>query len=178
MKWRGVHMLKRFGREQRGATAVEFAILMPIMMVCFGAIVEGARIYWNYQGAVSGVRDAARYIARIEDPEICAGRPVDILLPEPSIIANDLTEEKIEANLGTGEDNLFPLGVSIVEGSVSTRLRCVSTPGHVQDVTPVAVVAVQVRIDLPFGAVFEFFGNRNNTQMVSTISDQARIYGL
>ncbi len=178
MTWRCAHTLKRFLRDQHGATAVEFAILMPIMMVCFGAIVEGARIYWNYQGAVSGVRDAARYIARIEDRESCTGQPTDVLLPEASIIANALTQEKIEANLGTGEDNLFPLGVSIVDGSVSTRLLCVSTPGHIQDVTPVAVVAVQVQIELPFGAVFEFFGNRSNTQMVSTISDQSRIYGL
>lgn len=175
---RRAHILKRFGRDERGATAVEFAILMPIMMVCFGAIVEGARIYWNYQGAVSGVRDAARYLARIEDPDICEGLPTDVLLPEASIIANDLTREKIEANMGTGEDNLFPLGVSIVDGSVSTRLRCVSTPGRVQDVTPVAVVAVRVRVDLPFGTVFEVFGDRSNAQMITTISDQARIYGL
>ncbi len=172
------HILRRFRKEQDGATAVEFAILIPIMMVCFGAIVEGARIYWNYQGAVSGVRDAARYIARIEDPGRCAGRPTDVLLPEPSIIANAIAEERIQANMGTGQANIFPPGVSIVDGSVSTRLRCVSTPGHVVDVTPVAVVAVRVRVDLPFGAVFEFFGDRANTEMISTITDQARIYGL
>ncbi|MEM7752304.1 MAG: TadE/TadG family type IV pilus assembly protein [Pseudomonadota bacterium] len=171
------HISRQFRRDQTGATAVEFAILMPIMMVCFGAIVEGARIYWNYQGAVSGVRDAARYIARIEDPEICVGRPTG-LLPEGSLIANAIATDRIEASMGTGDANLFPLGVSIVDGSVSTRLRCVATPGHVQPVTPVAVVAVQVQVDLPFGAVFEFFGTRENSEMRSIITDQARIYGI
>lgn len=171
------HILRRFTARQGGATAVEFAIVMPIMMVCFGAIVEGARIYWNYQSAVSGVRDAARYIARIEDPEICVGRPTG-LLPEGSLIANAVAAERIEANMGTGAGNLFPAGVSIVDGSVSTRLRCVPTPGHTQDVTPVAVVAVEVQVDLPFGTVFEFFGARTNEDMRSVITDQARIYGL
>ena len=171
------HILRRFRTENAGATVVEFAILMPVMLVCFGAIVEGARIYWNYQGAVSGVRDAARYIARIEDPDICIGRPIG-LLPESSIIANAIAAERIEANMGSGAGNLFPLGVSIVDNSVSTRLRCIATPGHSQDVTPVVVVAVRVRVDLPFGTVFEFFGGRENTRMVSRITDQARIYGI
>lgn len=171
------HILGQFRNGTSGATVVEFAILMPVMLVCFGAIVEGARIYWNYQGAVSGVRDAARYIARIEDRDICIGRPIG-LLSESSIIANAIAQERIEANMGNGASNLFPLGVSIVNNSVSTRLRCVATPGHSQDVTPVVVVAVRVRVDLPFGTVFELFGVRDNTRMVSRITDQARIYGI
>lgn len=171
------HILRWFRSENSGATVVEFAILMPVMLVCFGTIVEGARIYWNYQSAVSGVRDAARYIARIEDRNSCIGRPIG-LLSESSIIANAIAQERIEANMGSGASNLFPLGVSIVDNSVSTRLRCVATPGHSQDVTPVVVVAVRVRVDLPFGTVFEFFGGRENTRMVSRITDQARIYGI
>ena len=65
------HMLASFRSTTSGATVVEFAILMPVMLVCFGTIVEGARIYWNYQSAVSGVRDAARYLARTTDGQIC-----------------------------------------------------------------------------------------------------------
>ena len=62
-----------FRQSEAGATAVEFAILLPVMMVVFAAIVEGSRIYWNYQSAVSGVRDASRYLARITNADICGG---------------------------------------------------------------------------------------------------------
>lgn len=177
MKARIHHILSRFHRGCEGATAVEFALLMPVMMVCFGVIVEGARIYWTYQGAVSGVRDAARYVARITEPDICDGLPTGVLLPEDSLIANVAALRRIEANIRTGgAENLFPLGVRIT--GISTRLRCVPTPGHTQDVTPVAVVAARVQVDLPFGEVFEFFGARENSRMVSWITDQARIYGV
>ncbi len=173
---RALRHILRFRRDQRGATAVEFAILMPIMMVCFGAIVEGARIYWNYQAAVSGVRDATRNVARITDPEICVGLPTGFILPEPSLIANAVARERVDANMGTGAANLFPTSVDIT--GISTRLLCVATPGHVQPVTPVAVVRARVQVDLPFSTVFEVFGARDNTRMISWITDQARIYGL
>lgn len=166
-----------FRRSERGATAVEFAILMPIMMVCFGTIVEGSRIYWNYQGAVSGVRDAARFIARVTDADVCDGRSPATSLPGHNIIANAEALERIEANMRTGgNENLFPLGVAIT--GISTRLFCIPTPGHVAPLTPVAVVRARVQVDLPFGTLFEIFGARDNATMTSWITDQARIYGI
>ncbi|MEO1538156.1 MAG: TadE/TadG family type IV pilus assembly protein [Pseudomonadota bacterium] len=171
------HMLRRFRQTERGATVVEFAILMPIMLVCFGAIVEGARIYWNYQAAVSGVRDATRYLARTTDADECVGRAAATTLPGHNITGNVVALQRIEANMRKGgTQNLFPLGVSIT--GLSTRLLCIPTPGHTQPLTPVAVVSARVQVDLPFGEVFEFFGTRNNASMITWITDQARIYGV
>lgn len=169
------HILRRFQRNTDGATAVEFALLMPVMMVCFGAIVEGARIYWNYQSAVSGVRDAARYAARITDRDICDALGPAPTLPGHNLTANFVAEQRIRANMGTGDENIFPTGVRIT--NLASRLLCIPTPGHAQELTPVAVVRLQVTVDLPFGEVFEFFGARENAQMVTWITDQARIYG-
>lgn len=170
------HMLRRFRTATSGATVVEFAILMPVMLVCFGAIVEGARIYWNYQSAVSGVRDAARYLARVTDGEICEGRPAAEDLPGHELIGNAVANQRIRANMGDGSANLFPTGVSF--RNLDTRLLCRATPGHTTELTPVVVVRMEVVVDLPFGAVMEFFGRRENTQMVSVITDESRIYGL
>ncbi len=171
-----LHILQAFRMDQRGATAVEFAIIMPIMLVCFGAIVEGARIYWNYQSAVSGVRDAARYLARTTDADICDGRPIAEALPGHNLVGNTVARARIDANMGDGQDNLFPLGVSVSQ--LRTRLLCRSTPGYTTSVTPVAVVQALVVVELPFGEVFEFFGDRTNGQMTSWVTDQSRIYGL
>lgn len=162
-----------FAGDRAGATAVEFAILMPIMLVCFGAIVEGARIYWNYQSAITGVRDAVRYLARVTDVEICGGAtsltPVD--LPDGDSTARRI----IERNVGTGSANLFPTAVRI--DAVQASFICPDLNLRTRP-TPVAQVQATLTVDLPFGAVFEFFGPRRNSQMISTIVDQARIYGI
>lgn len=172
MGW--VDRISRFlGRSESGATAVEFVILMPIMMVCFGAIVEGSRIYWNYQGAVSGVRDAARYLARVTPADICNGatNPARVTLPGGA----DRVRRIIERNLGTGDANLFPLAVTV--RAVSATYTCPDLNLRT-DPTPVAWVEATLDISLPFGAVFEFFGNRTSPTLTSRIIDQSRIYGV
>ena len=170
---RARHMFGRFGREASGATAVEFAILMPIMLVCFGAIVEGARIYWNYQSAVSGVRDAVRYLARVTDNDICGGAASTTPTTLPN--GNSLATYIINRNVGSGDNNLFPTAVSV--GNIQATYTCPDLDLRT-DPTPVAQVQATLTVDLPFGAVFEFFGQRRNSQMVSTVIDQSRIYGL
>ena len=168
------HITARFRASQRGATAVEFAIVMPIMMVCFGAIVEGARIYWNYQSAVNGVRDAARYIARTTDPTICGGAVNTSAVALPNEARAD-AREIIRRNVGTGETNLFPQAVLI------DRVRATYTCPDLDlrtDPTPVAQVEARLTVGLPLSGFFEFFGNTANSQMQTTIVDQSRIYGL
>ncbi|MEO0917187.1 MAG: TadE family protein [Pseudomonadota bacterium] len=169
---RMLHIARTWRRDQRGATAVEFAIVMPIMMVCFGAIVEGARIYWNYQSAVSGVRDAARYLARITDPMVCTGpSTTPVAIPGGAARAQDI----IARNVGTGATNLFPAAVTVTD--VQARYTCPDLNLR-SDPTAIAEVRATLTVQLPFSAVFEFFGNRSNTEMVSIVSDQSRIYGL
>lgn len=160
-------------RSESGATAVEFVILMPVMMVCFGAIVEGSRIYWNYQGAVSGVRDASRYLARITPEAICGGATNPAWRPLPG----GATEARriISRNLGTGSANLFPLAVGV--NDVTASYACPDL-NLATDPTPVARVQARLDIYLPFGTLFEFFGSRSTSTLQSTITDQSRIYGI
>ncbi len=174
MIWARRHNSHRFRASEQGATAVEFAILMPIMMVCFGAIVEGARIYWNYQSAVSGVRDATRYLARTVDPAICGGTTNTIAAPLPGGALAD-AREIIREHVGTGDTNLFPVAVQV--DGIRAEYTCPDLNLRVNP-TPVAQVQARLTVDLPFGTVFELFGNRSNSQMQSTIIDQSRIYGL
>ena len=161
-----------FRRSEKGATAVEFAILLPVMIVVFAAIVEGSRIYWNYQSAVTGVRDAARYLARITDSDICA-TTAGPAIPGGGAEALFRIQQTMR-----DEGGLFPAGVTIAAGSVSANFVCTSTPGLRIDPTPVAVVQATVNIQLPFGEVFNFFGARSNATMTSVIRDQSRIYGV
>lgn len=166
-------ILRRFRRRDEGATAVEFAILMPIMMVCFGAITEGSRIFWNYQSAVSGVRDAARYLARTTPATICNGlaNASYVTLAGGEATARNI----IERSVGTGSTNIFPLAVD-----VTTLTAAYACPDYElrTNPTPVARVQATLEIKLPFGTVFEIFGPRGTSVLTSTVTDQSRIYGI
>lgn len=167
---RFIGAIARFGRSGSGATAVEFAILLPVMLVTFGAIVEGSRIYWNYQAAVSGVRDASRYLARITDNDVCVGGP--------GIITDGVDEviRVVTSHLDVDGAGLFPAAVTLSTAIPPTATyTCINVTNV--GIVPVAVVTATVDVQLPLAALFSFFGTPNG-QMVSTITDQSRIYGL
>lgn len=173
---RVLHILSQFSRFRKnasGATAVEFAILLPVMMVTFAAIVEASRIYWNYQAAVSGVRDATRYLARTTNNDVCGGATST----NNTITGGAATATTIiNRNLGSGSTNLFPMAVSLSTGTpVSATYDCVNVTSV--GIVPVAVVDATVVVALPFGTLFSFFGTPNG-QMTSTITDQSRVFGL
>lgn len=165
--------LSEFRKCASGATAVEFAIVLPLMMLTFGTIVEAARIYWNYQGAVSGVRDASRYLARTTDNDVCGGAAST----NNSLTGGSLTATNIiRRNLDVDGNGLFPAGVTLSATTpVSATYDCISVTGV--GVVPVAVVDATVEIQLPLAPLFAFFGNEPGT-VTSTITDQSRVYGL
>ncbi|MCB2131090.1 MAG: pilus assembly protein, partial [Rhodobacteraceae bacterium] len=54
--------LRRLLRRDDGAILVEFALALPILLIFFAVIVEGTRMMKNYHTAISGVRDATRFM--------------------------------------------------------------------------------------------------------------------
>ena len=56
---------KRFGRAQRGNAGVEFALLLPILMLLLFGGIEIGRALHDYQVINEAVRDAARYMSRV-----------------------------------------------------------------------------------------------------------------
>lgn len=169
--FRHIAKLYRMARREDGATAVEFAILLPVMLVTFGVIVEGARIYWNYQAAVSGVRDAARYLARISNNDVCSGGTAPA---NASTIARGI----IERNMGDGSANLFPRNVVLDPNNLPTAsVNCISVTGITGSV-PVYRVDATIQIGLPLSGLWSIFQTTPTQVMTSTITDQSRIYGL
>jgi Flp pilus assembly protein TadG len=60
-----------FTRDQRGAAAAEFALILPLMTMLLFGFYEAGRMYWSYNIVQAAVRDAARYGARL--PVTCTG---------------------------------------------------------------------------------------------------------
>jgi Flp pilus assembly protein TadG len=61
---------KRLSRNERGAAAVEMALVLPLLFLLGFGAVELARTIWQYQIVTKGVRDGVRYLTRV--PVTCA----------------------------------------------------------------------------------------------------------
>src|SRR3984957_19416862 len=55
-----------FWRDEEGSALVEATIVMPLLLSLFLGVFEFSWFFYNQQLVVSGLRDAARYMTRIE----------------------------------------------------------------------------------------------------------------
>ena len=57
MQW-----LNRFRRDEHGVQLVELAIVLPILVLLFGAVAEFGRYFYEYTTVAKGARTGARYL--------------------------------------------------------------------------------------------------------------------
>jgi len=55
--------LSRFRRDESGVQLLEAAIVIPILLVLFGAVAEFGRYFYEYTTAAKAARVGARYLA-------------------------------------------------------------------------------------------------------------------
>lgn len=158
-----VRPIRRFLRDSDGAALVEFALVLPMMLLVFAVIVEGSRMLISYQSAIGSVRDATRYLARIV--------PTDICITGGSISAYDSQVGAIAGqNLGG-----VSLPGSVTVQSVTSSLACISG-GYRVDPAPVATVSATIAIAMPFSGIFTLNGGTLST-ITTTVTDSARVFG-
>ncbi len=159
--------LCRFRRAEDGAALVEFAMVLPMMLLVFAVIIEGSRMMYAYQSAIGGVRDAARYLARVVPGNVCAtGGSVTGHAPKLMAIVSQST---------TGRA-ILPGAVTVQ--SVTPALACLGTAGTYRvSPAPVATVSAVLRIDFPFGGLLSFFGGQAASSITTTVSDSAKVFG-
>jgi Flp pilus assembly protein TadG len=67
--------IRAWRTHERGAAAVEMALILPLVAVLLFALIEFGRLFWTYHIASAAVRDGARYGARL--PVDCANLPTN-----------------------------------------------------------------------------------------------------
>jgi Flp pilus assembly protein TadG len=58
--------LKKLIRDDRGAALVEAAVTFPVLIILGAGVFEFSNAFYAHQEITTGVRDAARYLARAE----------------------------------------------------------------------------------------------------------------
>lgn len=58
--------MRKFGRSpQRGVAAIEFAAILPVLLLLLALPLFFGRIYWHYTVSQKAVQDGARYLSSI-----------------------------------------------------------------------------------------------------------------
>ncbi len=70
-------MRVRFRRSQRGAAAVEFALVFPILMLVVFGILQYGLYFFDAHGTRTGIREAARLGVVMTDVNGCSGAYLD-----------------------------------------------------------------------------------------------------
>ncbi|KIC24870.1 MULTISPECIES: TadE/TadG family type IV pilus assembly protein [unclassified Leisingera] len=153
-----------FRKGEEGAVLVEFALMLPLMLLVFAVIIEGGRMMWSYQAAISGVRDAARYLARVAPQDICSTGG-SVAAHQPQLL--DIVRESIDG------DALFPPSLNVT--AVTPSLTCQAGSYRI---SPAPVVEVQANLTMtfPFAGIFALNGGSLNT-INTVITDQSRVFG-
>ncbi|MGR3662187.1 MAG: TadE/TadG family type IV pilus assembly protein [Paracoccaceae bacterium] len=163
------HILQRIGsyrfkQAEEGAVLVEFALVFPLMLLFFAITIESAHTFWNYQVAISGVRDASRYLGRVVPVNIC--NPMGSLSGYDAVVM-EIVSKNMDLNPA------FPTTVTV--DGISLTLSCENGPFRVNP-APIATIQAQLTIQYPMGYIFSLFGN-GLTSVQTVVEDQSRIIG-
>lgn len=87
-------------RRSRGSVAVEFAVLLPWMLILLAAPLLFGRVCWHYAVAQKAAQDAVRFLASANQAEIKTPGPGGTEAPVAAVARAIVMEEIAELNPG------------------------------------------------------------------------------
>lgn len=99
-------IIARTLRSERGVAAIEFAVILPVILMMLALPLYFGRVMWHYTAAQKAAYDAARYLSSVSRGEI----------KDPAKIGGVVALAKSIANAETGELNSgpYPTVVSVL----------------------------------------------------------------
>lgn len=124
--------------HQRGAVAVEFALVIGVLLLIVSGIVEFGRVFWHYDALTKATRDGARLMSLVNRGQLgdeagtkTASNPVTAI----SIVSD--------------EANAARLATPLVDGKI--EVRCIYATGDwvsCENRGPTDTVPVHVRVKI------------------------------
>jgi len=156
-------LIQRLRRDERGGAIAEFLLGLIPLVIAFALIFEFGRAFWSHQAAIKGVRDATRYLTRVEDP-------------------NDPTAQDVARNLMlTGQQTAggTPRWSSGGAEAMEVQVDAIANPGTFRGPATIQIVNVRANVELalPLGEVFALFGGSAVPTVTYAVGDTGRHYG-
>ena len=168
-------LLRQLARCSRGAAAAEMALVLPILLILLFGSVEAGTMFMSHHAIEKGVRDGARYAARV---------PLGTQTDDGCVLAGDTTtQEQIKRVTRTGnpdEGETSRLYFWTDDDTVTLSISCTtdaawSTDGVYADFDDGAPV-ITVSASVPYPGLFgwlPFVGDGVNL----TARSQAAVFG-
>ena len=157
-------LLTRLTADERGGAIAEFMLGLIPLVIAFALIFEFGRAFWSHQAAIKGVRDATRYLTRVENPADPAAQQVAQRL----LLTGQQAPGGVER---WSSGSALPMEISVTE--VDNTDGTFRGPATVRIVN----VAANVELELPLGDVFALFGGSGLGVVTYSVGDTARHYG-
>jgi hypothetical protein len=156
--------LHRLPADDRGGALAEFLLGLVPLVIAFALIFEFGRAFWSHQAAIKGVRDATRFLTRVENPSD----------PTAQAVAQRLLLTSQQAPGGVerwSSGSALPMEVSIT--------AVPNAGGTFRGPDPIRIVnvAANVELQLPMGGVFALFGGAPIGTVTYSVGDTGRHYG-
>lgn len=154
------NVLQNFKNNVSGTALVEFGILIPVLFPLFFGMMEYGRLIYQHHIAEKGIKNAARYLARVVDDTGCA--------LNSSSFATAKTQAKNLAVYGGFDSNVTPSVSNWSTGDVDVNIDCETNGSGTwrgeEDIPLITVSTSFTYSDLGFLAVL---GQSNVTVSVS-----------
>ncbi len=142
--------LGRLWRARGGIASVEFVLILPLLVLMLFGTVEIGRLLFDYQAASKSVRDATRYLTRIEADSLGLACPGTLDQTKPKVIeAKNLA---LRGTIDTSEPYLLSYWTAL--SSVSVTASCVDNSGATYlgfytGVTAIPNITVTATVPIP-----------------------------
>jgi hypothetical protein len=156
--------LGRLIHDEHGGAIAEFMLGLIPLVLALALIFEFGRAFWSHQAVIKGVRDATRYLTRVEDPSD----------PAAQAIAQRLLLSGQQGLGGTdrwSSGSAAPMEVSI--DAIPNAGGTFRGPATIRMVN----VAANVELQLPMSGVFTLFGAPSLGVVTYRVGDTGRHYG-
>jgi Flp pilus assembly protein TadG len=67
-------LLRKLLEDASGTAAVEAAVALPMLLLLGSGVFEFSNAIFDHQEIATGIRDAARYLARVQDPTVATSQ--------------------------------------------------------------------------------------------------------
>jgi Flp pilus assembly protein TadG len=112
-------MIRRFALQSTATASVEFALLVPMLVILLFGGSEAGHFVWTQHKLVEAVRDGARYASRLPVQDVCDGAS--------SIIAGTAAEDNVKLVTRTGQlasINAKPVVPGFTAAQVDVEINC------------------------------------------------------